>query len=68
MVRGEEGRVPPEDRRDRGFFLEFLLQKPPDLPPVPALRVGERPVERQIPVVELPGVEGLRLGGVRREG
>jgi sugar phosphate isomerase/epimerase len=64
MVRGEEWRSSTEDRRDAGFFLEFLFQKPSDLPSVPALWMDEMPVKRQIAGIELSRIEVFSFGTV----
>ena len=50
MVRGEQQRVAAEDGCDLGLPFELAVEEGADCTPVPAARVDEVPIERQVAV------------------
>ena len=66
VVRGEQQRVAAEDGRDLGLPFEFAVEEGAHRPPVPATRVDEVPVERQVAVGETgPRQLGRLIAGHR---
>ena len=62
MVRGKDRGIPCQDGLDGGLGVELVRQEGPDRVSIPAVRMDELAIEREVPVVERPGLKMGNFG------